>query len=95
MDTKEIKKIFENYTAKVRRLEDFREKNNAILVEHFKLEEEARVGEFFVKEKLDMMIDEKIITENVFLENDLLELRIKPAVKKVQFFLKKLYKTKK
>jgi len=87
----EVKKAFESYSKRMKKLDDFRQEHNKILVDHFRLEEEARIAEFTAREKIDMWIDEGKIKEDILLENDLLELRVKPAKKVIQFFFKKFY----
>ncbi len=87
----QIKREFEKYSKKMQELEAFRVKHGDILLENFRLEEEARMSEFTIKEKIDMWIDEGSVKEDVFLEDDLIEWRVKPAEKKIQLFFKKFY----
>jgi len=87
----EVQEAFDIFSTSMRELEEFREKHKAILEEEFRLNNEMAIAQFTAQEKVEMWIDEGQITEDIFIENDILELRVDFNLKKVQFFLKRLY----
>ena len=87
-----IKKIFNGYSAKLKKLKDFERKHGAILRRHFKLQEMEVRAKFKAEEQVDMLVEAGKITESVYLHDRDVEMRIYPKLKTVSIFDKRKYK---
>ena len=87
-----IKKIFDGYSAKLKKLKDYERKNGAILRRHFKLQEMEVRAKFKAQEQVDMLMEAGKITEKIFLHDRHCEMRIYPKLRTVSIFDKRKYK---
>jgi len=87
-----VKTIFAVYSQKLKKLRDFEKANSRILKRHFELHEMEMRAKYKASEQIDMLMEEGEITERVFLEDKICEMRIYPKLKTVSIFDKRRYK---
>jgi len=87
-----IKKIFNGYSAKLKKLKDYERKHGAILRRHFKLQEMEVRAKFKAQEQVDMLMETGKVTEKMFLYDQHCEMRIYPKLRTVSIFDKRKYK---
>lgn len=74
---KEALKFLELYTNSVKEYNDFLTKNMAVIMEYEARTERKRIDEFTIREKLDMLVDEGKVPVDIFMENDLVEVKVR------------------
>lgn len=78
----------------VANLEAFEKEHKKILLQHLKLEERVSRALFTLREKMDMMIDAKELTEPFEYFGKVLEVKVNPESKGIGVFQVSRYKRK-
>jgi len=88
----QVKKIFQTYSAKLKKLKDFERQYGSIIRRHFRLQEMEMRAKYKAQEQVDMIIEKEQIKDYVFLHDRYAEMRIYPQLKTVSIFDKSKYK---